>query len=87
MNTDSGFVDHRVSGTHMPQVNDFGGAPIAEHDHACCVCWVKPSVLVLNEGRFDPCWSCQRAGWRLVKRRKILRGLHRAAVSTQETTE
>ncbi len=49
---------------HIPIVNDFGGAPVAEHDVICPVCVEHPSVLFLNEGTFLPCWDCQRKGWR-----------------------
>lgn len=53
---------------HRPVVNDFGGAPFAEHDQACAVCQVNKAVYLLNSGRFEPCWECQAyEGWRLKK--------------------
>jgi hypothetical protein len=27
-----------------PTINDFGGAPVATHEHACAVCLKRPSV-------------------------------------------
>ena len=38
----------------------------AEHDMPCAVCIVGHAVLHLGSGIFDPCWDCQRDGWRLV---------------------
>ena len=49
---------------HIPVINDFGGAPVAEHDVICPVCVEHHAVLLLNEGRFLPCWNCQSKGWR-----------------------
>ena len=52
---------------HIPVVNDFGGAPVAEHDVVCPICGQRHAVLLLNVGRFSPCWDCQRKGWRTYK--------------------
>lgn len=54
---------------HKPKVNDFGGAPIAEHDYACPVCWVNHATLFLNTGVFHPCKDCRDAGFELTKRK------------------
>jgi hypothetical protein len=54
---------------HTPVIVTDGG-PWAEHDMACAVCQQKKAVLDLNSGRFDPCWGCQGAGWRLAHRRR-----------------
>ena len=51
---------------HQPKVNDFGGAPVAEHDVVCAVCRIESAVLVLNTGVFQPCWNCQKKGWRTM---------------------
>ena len=48
---------------HATIINDFGGAPFAEHDMACPVCSVNHAVLELDTGRFNPCWECQKEGW------------------------
>lgn len=52
---------------HEPQINDFGGAPVAEHDVACPVCWTKKAVLEMGSGVFQACWDCQSAGWKTVQ--------------------
>ena len=49
------------------KVNDFDGAPAAEHNQWCHVCWVKPAVLLLNTGVFQPCDRCQHRGWALIR--------------------
>lgn len=54
---------------HKPVVNDFGGAPIADHDVACPVCWINKAKLVLNTGVFQPCEECRIGGWEMRKRR------------------
>lgn len=56
-------------------VNDFGGAPIAEHNMPCAVCGCCHAVLYLNTGVFLPCWKCQKHGWRTVQVPKWLRFL------------
>jgi len=61
------------------EVNDYGGAPFASHNMPCPICREKPAVLSMNEGTFQPCWSCQRTGWVTVKaigwRRWVVRKL------------
>ena len=48
------------------------GGPWAEHDMPCAVCRVRPAVLNLNVGMFEPCWTCQEQGFRLVYKRRRL---------------
>jgi len=50
------------------EVNTFGGAPFADHNMPCAVCGEKKAVLELWCGRFQPCWECQRKGWKLRKK-------------------
>lgn len=64
----------------LPVVNDFGGAPVAEHDQCCHVCRVYKAVLDLNSGLFEPCRSCQKEGWRLMRLSKARRFLERHTV-------
>lgn len=54
---------------HKPRVDDFGGAPVAEHDYVCPVCWSKAAVLLLNTGVFHPCDDCREVGWELTRRK------------------
>lgn len=49
------------------EVNDFGGAPFAEHNMPCPVCRKQPAVIFLNMGTFHPCRKCESAGWVTVK--------------------
>ena len=58
-------------------VNDFGGAPIAEHNFPCPVCRSAKAVLDLNTGIFHPCWDCRKKGWDLVQRSYMRRLLTR----------
>lgn len=51
---------------HVPTVHTDGG-PWAIHDYACPVCGQDYAVLVLHSGKFQPCWSCQKDGYRTVK--------------------
>lgn len=69
----------------LPQIrwNDYGGAPMAEHNMPCCQCCDRKAVLQLSSAphrpMFQPCWKCQREGWVTVKatgwKRRLLRGL------------
>lgn len=58
----------KVPETHVPIIDDFGGAPVAQHDMACAVCQTRPAVLELATGHFQPCSDCQSKGWYLLKR-------------------
>ncbi len=55
------------------EINDFGGAPVWEHNYPCPIYWrTKKSVLACDERLlspwiFHPSWDAQREGWRLVK--------------------
>lgn len=51
---------------HEPVIDTDGG-PWAKHDQVCSVCLVNKAVLDLNAEVFEPCWNCQRKGWKLVK--------------------
>jgi hypothetical protein len=42
------------------------GGPWAKHNMPCAVCSIKPAVYNLNTGVFEPCWQCQRLGWKLT---------------------
>ncbi len=58
------------------KINDFGGAPVAEHNMPCAVCLTEKAVYNLSanlpkSGTFDPCWGCQARGFHLVNVRKL----------------
>lgn len=55
---------------HRPVIITDGG-PWATHDHACCVCHIKPSVLDLGTYCFQPCWDCQEQGFVTVLKSKL----------------
>lgn len=42
--------------------------PAVTHNMPCSVCWLKPAVA--EGGVFQPCWECQKIGWKLSKKRK-----------------
>ena len=46
-----------------PTINDFGGAPFAEHNMPCAICRDEKAVLDLSCGIFRPCWTCQKDGF------------------------
>ena len=54
-------------------VDDFGGAPVAEHNMPCPICRKKPAVLYLNKGQFHPCRKCESEGWRTYKVRGLMK--------------
>ena len=43
------------------------GGPWAVHNMPCAVCGKKHAVIELWSGRFQPCWSCQGKGYKLLK--------------------
>lgn len=45
--------------------------PVATHRMPCATCGQRPAVYIMNTGRFQPCWKCQREGWATVKRSKL----------------
>lgn len=51
------------------EINDFGGAPICEHNMPCAICGTRHAVYFLNEGLFLPCRECEAKGWRLIRYR------------------
>jgi hypothetical protein len=47
--------------------------PFAIHNMPCAVCAVQPAVYFLDNGTFEPCWTCQEKGWQLRQKRRWLR--------------
>lgn len=37
-----------------------------DHNHPCCVCREKHSVLDLSIGVMAPCRECEKIGWRVI---------------------
>lgn len=54
----------------LPKTEVMIYGPLAEHNHPCCICREKHSVLDLSRGVMEPCWSCQKEGWRVEKGKK-----------------
>ena len=48
------------------EILDLG--PAVQHNMRCAVCQEKHAVLNLNTGVFQPCWSCQAAGYEVRRR-------------------
>lgn len=48
------------------------GGPWAKHNMPCAKCGKNKAVIQLWDSTFQPCWECQREGWKLVKVPKIL---------------
>jgi hypothetical protein len=40
---------------------------IANHNYPCPVCKVNSAVYVIPTGIFEPCWDCQKKGYKIVK--------------------
>lgn len=40
---------------------------IANHNYPCPVCKVSSAVYVIPTGIFEPCWDCQKKGYKVVK--------------------
>ena len=51
--------------TRSPTIEVHDSGLVAEHDQACCVCQHGKALLEMGSGRFQPCSSCQREGWRV----------------------
>ena len=41
--------------------------PIAFHNYLCAVCRDEKAVIDLSEGVLQPCWVCQKSGYRVVR--------------------
>lgn len=39
----------------------------ATHDYPCHVCKVNSAVYNMSNGIFQPCWGCQKKGYKIVK--------------------
>lgn len=39
----------------------------AEHNFPCPICHRRKAVYDCNDGKFGPCWSCHKDGWRLSR--------------------
>ena len=48
------------------EINDFGGAPVADHNFPCPACGKKKAMLFMNTGRFHPCCDCTCQGWVMI---------------------
>ena len=71
---------------HPKVVTD--GGPWADHNMPCAVCWSRAAVLNLNDGVFEPCWECQRTGFKLKRpSRRQWRKYRRAADHTERNDE
>lgn len=55
---------------HEPVIETHDSGLTAEHDYACPVCHEEHAVYQLYGGAFQPCWSCQRRGWLLTRRKR-----------------
>lgn len=43
------------------------GGMISTHDYSCPCCRKKHAVLDHSTGIMQPCWGCQKLGYRIVK--------------------
>lgn len=43
---------------------------IANHNYPCPVCKVNSAVYVIPTGIFEPCWKCQKHGYKIVREKK-----------------
>lgn len=48
------------------EIHDSG--MVANHNFPCPVCLNREAVYCLNDGKFEPCWGCQKDGWELKKK-------------------
>ena len=40
---------------------------LCSHNQACHVCLNAHAVYVMPTGIFEPCWECQKKGYKLIK--------------------
>lgn len=40
---------------------------LATHNYPCPVCKVNSAVYNMSNGIFQPCWDCQKKGYKIVK--------------------
>jgi hypothetical protein len=50
----------------LPEMKIFCHGPIAQHNHPCCICRKKHSILDLSIDIMMPCHDCQ-SKWELKK--------------------
>jgi hypothetical protein len=41
--------------------------PVCEHNYLCAVCWKKSAVFDANTWIMQPCWDCQKKGYKVKK--------------------
>jgi hypothetical protein len=46
------------------------GGPWVKHNMPCSVCHDQSAVYNISTGILEPCWECQRRGFRLCRRRR-----------------
>ena len=61
-------VDHPPERADIEVFTD--GGPVVQHNMFCQVCHDEPAVYIVGKGIFQPCWGCQRKGYKLVRRRR-----------------
>ena len=49
------------------EFNDFGGAPVMEHNMPCAIHQDEPAVYVAHRGILEPSWKARKEGWHLVR--------------------
>lgn len=62
------------TGCPMPPLEIEYIGPAAVHNQRCAVCHQNKAVLDMNSYLFQPCWACQRSGYKL--RRSIWQWLN-----------
>lgn len=40
---------------------------IGTHDYSCPVCRTNHAVVTFDSGLMQPCWPCQKLGYKLIK--------------------
>lgn len=58
--------------TWKPTITFVG--PMALHDMPCPICRLNKAVFRCNDGYFEPCWTCQRHGFRTDRGEGISKG-------------
>lgn len=40
---------------------------VSTHNMPCCICKTNHAVFVIPNGMFEPCWECQKEGYKITK--------------------
>lgn len=64
-----GLPDYPSDTIPLPDITVYvhDSCMIVNHNFPCPVCKINHAVYVTNTGIFQPCWDCEKKGYKIIK--------------------